>query len=94
MDSSCFSGEENALPDVRQLPVPPAGEHERKGSEEEGGAVQRVHRRVQHPRARADQVEGEALRGVGQDVDQARGQVRKKSFKRYSFISIRISDRN
>ena len=35
----------------------------------------RVHRGVQHPRARPDQVEGEALRGAGQDLDQAGGQV-------------------
>ena len=41
----------------------------------EGGAVPRVHRGVQHPRARPDQVEGEAVRGAGQDLDQAGGQV-------------------
>ena len=35
----------------------------------------RVHRGVQHPRARPDQAEGEAVRGAGQDLDQARGQV-------------------
>ena len=35
----------------------------------------RVYRGVQHPRARPDQVEGEALRGAGQDLDQAGGQV-------------------
>ena len=35
----------------------------------------RVHRSVQHPRARPDQVEGEAVRGAGQDLDQAGGQV-------------------
>ena len=34
-----------------------------------------VHRGVQHPRARPDQVEGEAVRGAGQDLDQAGGQV-------------------
>ena len=38
----------------------------------------RVHRGVQHPRARSDQVEGEALRGAGQDLDQAGGQVGKE----------------
>ena len=35
----------------------------------------RVHRGVQHPRARPDQVEGEAVRGAGQDLDQVGGQV-------------------
>ena len=35
----------------------------------------RVHRGVQHPRARPDQVEGETVRGAGQDLDQAGGQV-------------------
>ena len=38
----------------------------------------RVHRSLQHPGARADQVEGEALRGARQDVNQAGGQVNSK----------------
>ena len=34
-----------------------------------------VHRGVQHSRARLDQVEGKAVRGACQDLDQAGGQV-------------------
>ena len=49
--------------------------------------MSRVHRSLQHPRARADQVEGEALRGAGQDVDQAGGQVNSKIIK-YTWILI------
>ena len=56
-----ISGEEDAVPDVRQLPVPPVGKHEGEGAEEEGGALPGVHRRLQHPRARPHQVEGQAL---------------------------------
>ena len=33
----CLSGEEDAVPDVRQLPIPPAGQHEGEAAEEEGG---------------------------------------------------------
>ena len=50
-----------------------------------------VHRRLQHPRARADQVEGEALRGAGQDVDQAGGQVNKFQNTKHTWM---ISDGN
>ena len=34
-----------------------------------------VHRGVQHSRAQLDQVEGKAVRGACQDLDQAGGQV-------------------
>ena len=41
----------------------------------------RVHRGVQHPWARLDQVEGEAVRGAGQDLDQAGGQVEQETMR-------------
>ena len=76
------------MPDVRQLPVPPVGEHEGEGAEEEGRALPGVHRRLQHPRARPDQVEGKALRGTGQDLDQAGGQVGQEIMKCFRGVGL------
>ena len=48
----------------------------------------RVHRGVQHPRARPDQVEGEAVWGAGQDLDQAGGQVGQEIMKCFRGVGL------
>ena len=77
-------GEKDAVSDVRQLSVPPVGQHDGEGAEEEGGALPGVHRGLQHPRARPHQVEGQALRGAGQDSDQAGGEVKNQKAMEYT----------